>query len=52
MQVHLMSMSSSIFLILIQKSDVTRGVPTYQILMVREIESAASLTAMVLKDMA
>lgn len=43
-------MSSSIFLILILKLNVTRTVPAYQISMVREIESAVSVTAMILKD--
>lgn len=43
-------MSPSIFLVLILKSNVTRTVPAYQISMVREMESAASLTAMILRD--
>lgn len=43
-------MSPSIFLVLILKSNVTRTVPAYQISLVREMESAASLTAMILRD--
>lgn len=43
-------MSPSIFLVLILKSNVTRTVPAYQISMFREMESAASLTAMILRD--
>lgn len=43
-------MSSSIFLNLTLKSDVTRTVPAYHISRVREIESAAPLTAIILKD--
>lgn len=49
-QVHLTTMSSSIFLNLTLKSDVTRTVPAYHISRVREIESAAPLTAIILKD--
>lgn len=50
MQVHRVTMSASIFLILILKSNATRTVHAYQISMVRETESAASVTAMILKD--
>lgn len=48
--VYFITISSNISLLLVMKSDVKRIVPAYHIPMVREIESAASLTAIILKD--